>query len=152
MTKYLQLTLCCLALAFISCSSDGPPTVGELKAFPTVCDKTNDGKRMAVTGYLELPSTIKKREEEVSVSLWLFEDNTYKGLPIRVAVETGDTPNHLEKLPVTYSRNDMKLHLSDGKVVGYGTKVKVSGTMYTPTVAQDNFKCGLTNPLFELAN
>jgi hypothetical protein len=151
MIKFVRLTLCVLALALPACK-EGPATVGELKNFAAVCDETNNGKRIAVTGYLQLPTTVKKRDEDVAVTLWLYETNTFKGLPIRVAVASGNTPNHLEKLPTTYSHNDMKVHLANGQVVGYGTQVKVSGTVYTPIVKQDNFKCGLTNPLFELAN
>jgi hypothetical protein len=52
-------------------------------------------------------------------------------------------------VPSSYADDDLQVHLADGQTVGYGTRVKVSGTVYFPMVAQD-FPCGLENPLVEL--
>ncbi len=41
--------------------------------------------------------------------------------------------------------------MANGQTAGFGTKVKVSGDLYYPTVGQD-FKCALSNPLVEPAN
>jgi hypothetical protein len=46
------------AAALVACSA-GPPTVGESRDFGSVCDKANDGHRVAVEGYLRLPDQIK---------------------------------------------------------------------------------------------
>ena len=46
------------AVALMACS-EGPPTAGEPREFATVCDKANDGHRVAVEGYLRLPDQIR---------------------------------------------------------------------------------------------
>jgi hypothetical protein len=43
------------------------------------------------------------------------------------------------------------VHLADGQIATYGTKVRVSGKMYYPSVEQD-FVCGLENLLIEPAD
>lgn len=139
-----------LLITFVGCS-EGPPTVGEDKAFSEVCNEANKGKRIAVTGYVLLPKYFKKDEEKTGVTFWLYPTNEAKGLPIRLAVLLGTNPNQIEPLPAQYSEKDLKIHLANGQVVGVGTKLKVSATMYIPMVEQTEFKCGLTNPLFELA-
>jgi hypothetical protein len=47
-----------------------------------------------------------------------------------------------------YTDEDLRVHLTDGQVVGYDTKVRVSGKVYYPVVDQD-FDCGLDNVLIE---
>lgn len=42
-----------IALALTACGAE-PPTAGQLLAFGQVCDKANDGQRVAVEGYLTL--------------------------------------------------------------------------------------------------
>ena len=46
-----------LLIFFAACggSSSEPPTTGETKDFASVCDKANEGKRVAVVGFLRFP-------------------------------------------------------------------------------------------------
>ncbi|MBV9328780.1 MAG: hypothetical protein JO352_34145 [Chloroflexi bacterium] len=45
-------------MALVACS-EGPPTAGQPVDFSSVCDKANDGHRVAVDGYLRLPDQIE---------------------------------------------------------------------------------------------
>ena len=53
-------------------------------------------------------------------------------------------------MPKEYTDKDLKVHLANGQVAGFGTKVKVSGDVYFPLVGQ-TFLCALSNPLVELS-
>ncbi len=142
------IAFCLVALALASCGGEeGPPTAGEAKDFTTVCDKANEGKRVALEGYLRFPESFSGE----SMVLRFYQANDLKGAPIGVQMRVGSQANHVEQVPKQYSDKDLKVHLANGQVVGIGTKVRVSGTVYFPLVGQD-FACALSNPLVEPAN
>ena len=136
-------------LAFAACGSIAkkPPTVGETKDFATVCDKGNDGKRVAVTGYLRFPEEVNRK---IGLVLRLYKTTDYSGQPIGVSSEIGSQPNQVGFMPKEYSDKDLKVYLANGQTAGFGTKVKVSGDVYFPLVGQ-MFVCALSNPLVELS-
>jgi hypothetical protein len=144
--RILTISLSLLVFILAACS-EGPPTVGEAKAFTTACDKANDGQRIAVEGYLRLPDSFTG---EQSVVLRLYEAADLGGSPIGVQTRFGSEANQVEIVPDQYSDDDLNVHLADGQLAKFGTKVKVSGKVYYPLVGQD-FDCGLENPLIELA-
>lgn len=121
------------------------PTPGEMKDFASLCDKANEGKRVAVIGFLRFP---EKFTGTSSVVLRLYAAEDYSGAPVGVQTPIGHDANQAELAPKQYSDKDLKVHTSDGQVAGYGTRVKVSGKVYYPLVGQD-FQCGLENPLIE---
>jgi hypothetical protein len=138
--------------AFASAACGGgkapePPTAGEMKEFAALCDKANEGKRVAVVGYPRFP---EKFSGAMSVVLRLYEGADYAGAPVGVQTPIGRQGNQVELAPKEYTDKDLKVHTADGQVAGYGTKVKVSGKVYFPLVGQD-FKCSLENPLIESA-
>lgn len=132
-------------LIFCAACASEAPTAGETKDFASVCDKANEGKRVAVVGFLRFPD---KFTGTSSVVLRLYPGADYNGEPIGVQTPIGSQANHAELAPKEFTDKDLKVHTSDGQVAGYGTKVKVSGKVYYPLVGQD-FKCGLENPLIE---
>jgi hypothetical protein len=151
------------ALVLAACS-EGPPTVGQPRAFDNVCDKSNDGQRVAVEGFLRLPETIsviKNRRGTGSateiVTVRLFQSGGYAGTPIGVNFDFGTNPNNMDELPQpAYSDSDLKVHLTDGRTATYGQRVKISGTVYFPNqvLKSDSvdFDCGLDNPLVEMTS
>jgi hypothetical protein len=128
-------------------SSSEAPTTGEPKDFASLCDKANEGKRVAVIGWLRFP---EKFTGTRSVVLRLYGFGDYAGTPVGVQTMIGNQANQVELAPKEFTDKDLKVHKSDGQVAGYGTRVKVSGKVYYPLAGQD-FKCGLENPLFESA-
>lgn len=137
-----------LIVGLAACGGDESATVGVETAFADICNESNEGERLAVSGYLRLPDSFTG---DFSVVLRLYETDSFEGTPIGVTARLGTEANQVENVPDSYSDNDLKVHLANGQVVGYGTKVKVSGKMYYPVVEQD-FVCGLENLLIEPAN
>ena len=123
-----------------------PPTPGETKDFALACDKTNEGKRVAVVGFLRFP---EKFTGTSSVVLRLYGGGDYSGSRVGVQTRIGNQANQVELAPKEFTDKDLKVHTSGGQVAVYGTRVKVSGKVYYPLVGQD-FKCALENPLIEL--
>jgi len=141
----------CLGLLIFCAACGGaspePPTTGETKEFASVCDKANEGKRVAVAGFLRFP---EKFTGTSSVVLRLYAGGDYAGAPVGVQTRIGNQANQVELAPKEFTDKDLKVHMSDGQVAAYGTRVKVSGNVYYPLVGQD-FKCALENPLIESA-
>ena len=135
-------------LIFCAACASEAPTAGETKDFASVCDKANEGKRVAVIGFLRFPDRFTGTS---SVVLRLYAGGDYAGEPIGVQTPIGSQANHAELAPKEFTDKDLKVHTSDGQVAGYGTRVKVSGKVYYPLAGQD-FKCSLENPLIESAS
>jgi hypothetical protein len=136
------------SLFLAACGESGPPTRGVPVAFESVCGKTNEGKRLMVEGYLSFPDSY--RGDDITVMMRLRPSLESNGTPVGASATLGNDVNHLEKPPDQYRKTDLKLHLANGQVVGYADKVQVSGTMYYPSsIAHVEFKCGLTNTLYE---
>ena len=136
-----------VVFTFAACGEKKAPTVGEAKAFDTVCDKANDSRRVAVEGYLRLPEEVNRKTGPV---LRLYPTPAASGKPIGVSTEIGNQPNQIGFIPKEYTDKDLKVNLANGQVAGFGTKIKVSGDVYYPLVGQE-FPCALSNPLIELA-
>jgi hypothetical protein len=146
MSLRISLFIILTLIATSSCAStQEAPTAGVLRDFAAVCDKANDGKRLAVEGYLRWP---KSFTGTTSAVLRLYPTADASGSPIGVQVRIGKEPNQLELPPKQYNDRDLKVHLTSGDVAGVETKVRVSGNVYFPTVSQD-FTCALENPLVE---
>ncbi len=143
------IAICLVAVVSASCGSSEkkPPTVGEARSFAAVCDKANDGKRVAVEGFLRLPAEVKIK---TGLVLRLYPTTEFAGKPVGVSTQIGSQPNQVALMPKEFSDKDLKVKTADGQVAGFGTKVRVSGDVYFPTVGQE-FPCALSNPLIEMA-
>ncbi len=139
---------CSLLVTLAACSSASePPTSGELTTFDAVCNEANEGKRLALEGYLSLPTAFTG---DFSVVMRLFETAERNGTPVGSTMEFGEGPHTLDQVPTQYSDADLKFRAHDGTTLGYLDKVRLSGTMYYPaSSASVDFTCGLTNPLIE---
>ena len=138
----------CILVCLITACAGAAPTTGESKDFANVCDKANDGKRIATVGYLRFPDSFTGSD---NVVLRLYHADDFSGSPIGVTLDFGTSANQVEAVTDQYQDSDLKVHLSNGQVSPFGTEVKVSGNVYFPLVSQD-FACGLDNPLVESAN
>lgn len=136
-----------LVLAGCAAEETKPPTAGEVKEFAAACDKANEGKRIAVVGYLKYPEEIK--DARTGFVLQLFPSNDRSGKPIGVSVKTGSQPNQAALPSKEYTDKGMKVTLASGETVdAFGKPFKVSGDVYYPVVGQ-TFECALSNPLIE---
>jgi hypothetical protein len=169
MKRYLFLPIVAILFTLTGCS-DKPetPTVGQQASFDRVCDKSNDGKRIAVEGFLKLPEKISSKEK---ISLLLEIRPAKEMSPKKLGVWTryGDKVNQLSfvqsslgfgkpdkngKLSYnssrvnTYTHQDLKVNTNDGKTVSYLDRVRVSGKVGFPSKSS-GYICVLNNPLFE---
>ncbi len=139
-----------LFVLFLGACESGPPTRGIPVAFNAVCNKENEGKRLMVEGYVSFPELFK--ENEVSIMLRMRPGLSLGQTPLGVSAKLGNEVNSIELPPARFNDTDLKLHLADGRVAGFADKLKVSGTMYFPSsIAHVEFKCGLSNTLYEPA-
>jgi hypothetical protein len=135
----------------------GPPTPGEPKTLANVCDRANDGKRVAVEGYLSLPSSFSESSGSASAPVIIRGDVQPAGDLIFVWVAYGSEANAMDKVGARYSQDDLKVRTKDGAIVGYQDKVRVSGTVTFPsrrpysldTPGVRLLDCGLNTPLIE---
>ncbi len=144
--KLKSLIIVSLLVFVLSACSNQPPTVGQSTDFASACDKANDGKRIALTGYLRFPESISGN----SVVLRMYQASDFSGDPVGVQIDFGSAANQLAPVTDQYKDSDLKVHLNNGQEAEYGSQVKVSGTVYFPAIGQD-FACGLENPLVEAA-
>jgi hypothetical protein len=149
LSAYRCIALCMITFAFAACGGGEkkPPTVGELKNFAEVCDKANEGKRVAVEGFLRLPAEVHVK---TGLVLRLYPTTEFAGKPVGVSADIGNGPNQVALMPKEFADKDLNVKTGDGQVAGFGTKVRVSGDVYYPLVGQE-FPCALSNPLVELA-
>ena len=94
-------------------TNQAAPTVGELRDFATVCDKANDGKRIAVEGYLRWPNSFSGTTSAV---LRLYPTADASGSPIGVLIRIGQEPNRLGLPPKQYTDRDLKVYTASGDV------------------------------------
>ncbi len=144
--KLKSLFIVTLLVIVLSACSSQPPTVGQSTDFASACNKANDGKRIALTGYLRFPESFSGN----SVVLRMYQASDFSGDPVGVQVDFGSAANQLAPVTDQYKDSDLKMHLNSGQDAAYGTPVKVSGTVYFPAVSQE-FACALENPLVESA-
>jgi len=136
---------------------DETPTVGAAKTLATICDRANDGKRVAVEGYLSLPESFSEGVTSASAPVVIRGGIPESGDVTFVWIGYGSGPNSMEKVPDTYSQRDLKVYAADGSAVGFRDKVRVSGTVAFPSrrpydvTTQDGrlLDCGLNTPLIE---
>jgi hypothetical protein len=123
------------------------PAPGTPEAFGSICDRLHDGLDLATEGYLRLPDTLEGTD---TVILRLYQDHTFTGIPIGVSVRFGDGPDQVTKIDSAFSDQALQVHLADGRMIPFGSKVRVSGRVYFPVVGQD-FECALDRPYIEQA-
>ena len=141
------ITFCLIALILAACGGKAALTEGTSVDFASACDKANDGKRIAIVGYLRFPDSFTGDQ---SVVLRMYDTNDFSGKPIGVQTEFGTQANQVQMVKDQYTDSDLKVFLAQGQTTKYGDRVKVSGKVYFPLVGQE-FDCSLEDPLIELA-
>ena len=83
--------------------------------------------RVAVEGYLDIPRGMVTlcSDKTCPAVLLPAPGATDKGLSI--SLDLGDGPAEMKQLPDHFTEHDLVVHTTDGKTVGAGAKVRVSG-------------------------
>lgn len=123
-----------LAIALAACHHE-PAKPGEVVTFQTVCtakyaeiDGAADGpvyKRVTLEGYIGAPSMMVCSDDSCSVDL--YPTAAAQGKSVGAYLKVGNGANEMSKLPEKFEPSDVKLHTIDGKVLGVGAKVRVTG-------------------------
>ncbi|MDI1446306.1 hypothetical protein [Polyangium sp. 6x1] len=112
-----------------------PPKPGIPVTFENVCSAEFDPvmekglnvtKKVAIEGYVGAPRSMFKVCSD-TCDFNLFSEPGNKGRLVNADVPVGDGKNQIERLPKNFTDKDLKLHTSDGKVVGVGAKVRITG-------------------------
>ena len=116
-----------LALCLVAC---GPPSLGEEVSIDDLCKPANNDKRVSVSGYfssegfLTLCST-QGSKKTCSFSLRKSADQKEPSVTIHLVM--GDGENQMKDLPEEFKSSDVQIKAVDGKVVGEGGHMKVTG-------------------------
>jgi len=132
-----------------ACGQSAMPSRGVPVTFQSACDKANQGKRVTIEGYVDFPehgvddsAGVMVTRVRPSLASWEYT----VGADARI----GNGPNSVEMPHEGYKNRDLRLHLSDGQVVGYSNKTKVSGTVYAAHAqGPGEYSCALRDTLYE---
>lgn len=112
--------------------ADARPEEIDLKAeavsFADACKPENKDKMISVDGYLGTSSVMfcNKRGIISYCGIDLYA-KPGSGDSFTANVDVGTDANQMEQLPDQYKPEDLRIHTSDGKTVGFRDRVKVTG-------------------------
>ena len=127
--KLSKLTLSASVFLF-GCSSKPMPL--EIK---DVCSQPQ-GAKVAIEGYISLPQRIDTiqmngggRVEAVGLQLFVMSKADATGESVKTTFWTSDKgePNKIKPLPHGYKWNDLLVYTDDGKQIGAGKVLKITG-------------------------
>lgn len=102
-------------------------------AFSDACKLENDGKVIAVKGYLGLGGTTRCRMNFGQQGCYLsFSDKTYKSKDIEAYVPVGTDPGTMDHLRSDYTSSDLRVHTT-GLDVGDSDYVRIVGEVSAPS-------------------
>jgi hypothetical protein len=150
MRKEILLSGICALAVSAGCNSDTPTAQGVLVTFDTVCDTSNEGKRVALEGFLNFPSKFNAKAPSIVMRLQGAPTRTSKVIGASFSLNAGS--NTIIAPPDKYNENDLKAITHDGKSADYTTRVKVTGVVsYSNSLDSLAFKCLITNTRLEIA-
>ncbi len=128
-----------LATMLPACKQKPPPEPAALVTCEQLCsdakyDSYNDPKtaltvqkRVTVEGYLDLPHGTVVLCGYGTCPVSLVRSRGAKDEDFSVSLKTGSDPTQMKELPQKYSQQDLVVHTTDGRTVGVGAKVRVTG-------------------------
>jgi hypothetical protein len=122
----------------LACKHEPPPPA-ELVAADVLCsdpkyDSHMDSKtalevtvRVTVEGYLDIPRGMVTLCSRQSCPAALLPAPGAVAKKLSISLTNGDDPAQMKTLPDHYTESDLVVHTTDGRVVGVGAKVRVTG-------------------------
>jgi hypothetical protein len=120
--KLAILTVC--LILFAACAAKQ----GEQMAFPTTCHDADDGKYVAITGYLTDGGSLycSNTGGRMDCNFTLTEKPD-GGAKILASIEQGSGASSVEDFGDSYKKSDLKIHDNSGGMVKVGDKVTLTG-------------------------
>lgn len=132
-------TIIFIAFLLFGCGKPVPVAIKDVCSQPV-------GSSVVVEGYISLPRVIDTiqltrggRIEAVGLQLFVMEKPDASGDAARATFWTSDKgePNRIKPLPKGFSWNDLLVYTDDGKPLGAGKIVKITGEVK----ADEQYKC-----------
>jgi hypothetical protein len=120
--KFTIMFLCLIAIG--ACASKP----AEQMAFPTTCNEADDGKYVAITGYLTDEGSLycSNTGGRMDCNFRLTEKPD-GGAKIIASIAQGSGKSSVEDFEGSYKKSDLKIHDNSGGMVKIGDKVTVTG-------------------------
>jgi hypothetical protein len=127
-----------------------PTAIPEPITFDNVCKFK--GKRVELEGILQLPNQISCTTNGSPdwCTVQLIDVDRVGHVIVALNVAPGSNPgkNHMANLPNSYDLSDFRVNTNEGKLVGNGTLVRLSGIVDSPVfgyTSDDEVPCSLKN-------
>ena len=92
------------------------------------------GDRVSLSGYLYLPDKVTVEGDYTWV--WLVKTSQYpvadSEQKLILEIKEGSQPNQMQPLQIFYELSDLKIKTDDGKFIGHGDYIQVSGIQIHP--------------------
>ncbi len=127
-TKLSQLVVVTLFVSSLAVTSCGGPREYEAYSLDQeICKNTQRNDYIKVSGVLKLPETVLVSGKQVRVLLVedINQDQSWLGL----LIDIGEGSNQMESLPENYRLDDFIVRTDDGRIIGHGVYVTISGRM-----------------------
>jgi hypothetical protein len=113
-----------LGILFAACAAKQ----GQPMAFPTTCNDADDGKYVAIAGYLTDDGSVYCSDTggRMDCNLTLTEKPD-GGAKILASVAQGTGKSSIEDFGSSYKKSDLKIHDNSGGMVKIGDKVTLTG-------------------------
>jgi hypothetical protein len=134
-----KLGICFVLLATLAMVSCGPPEPGTPVTFDTACDLANDGKRVSLEGYPQLPTFLMVGDD---FRADFYPEPGAQGESIGVYFTVGTGANQAEDIPEDFTDADLKIHTKDNAIVSVDDHIRVHGKMSVAGEG-DTFVCFL---------
>jgi hypothetical protein len=123
LSQLVVIVLFVLALAVTSCG--GPREYAAYSLDQEICKNTQRNDYVQVSGVLKLPDVVLVGNKQMRVLLVqdLSQDQPWLGL----LIDVGKGNNQMEPLPENYTLDDFVVRTDDGRMIGHGANVTVSG-------------------------
>jgi hypothetical protein len=127
-TELSQLVIVILFVLSLTATSCGGPHEYEAYSLDQeICKNAQRNDYIQVSGVLKLPGTVLVRDKQIRVLLVedINQDQPWLGL----LIDIGKGNNQMERLPENYRLDDFIVRTDDGRAIGHGANVTVSGRM-----------------------
>lgn len=128
MRIYLASAIFCFGLLAIACTTPAGVPIEYSKA----CAVENDKKQLEVNGFLSDRGGVFCSNiggGSVRCGFGLTETPNAEKISISADIERGTSANKVEELARGYKLEDIKIHASDGNLIKFSEKVKITGEL-----------------------
>jgi len=116
-----MIALYILFLGMVGCSA---PEYNEYSTLSELCEQAEHNEHVKISGVLKLPEIVIYDDRYL---IQLVEDLGQDQSPLLLRIGKGKGKSRMEELPEDYTYDDFKVHTADGRIVGHGDAVTISG-------------------------